>query len=76
MRNPKGKNSYKKRVQYDFNKLLIRETRDSPYETCKLFVSMYSSSTAKTPYLPPGNGAKYYSLRIKIDDTINFLLQV
>ena len=44
MRNPKEKNSYKKRVHYDiFNKLLIRETRDSPPKTCKLFVPMYST---------------------------------
>ena len=38
MKNPKEKTHTKKRVQYDvFNKLLIRETRDSPPQTCKLF---------------------------------------
>ena len=38
----KGKTHTKKRVQYDvFNKLLIRETRDSPPETCKPFIPIY-----------------------------------
>ena len=42
---PKGKKTHtKKRVQYDvFNKLLIREARDSPPETCKPFIPMYST---------------------------------
>ena len=41
---PKGKTHTKKRVQYDvFNKLLIREMRDSPPETCKPFIPIYSS---------------------------------
>ena len=41
----KGKKTHtKKRVQYDvFNKLLIRETRDSPPETCKPFIPMYTT---------------------------------
>ena len=44
MRNPKRKTHTKKRVQYDiFNKLLIKETRDSPPETCKHFIPMYST---------------------------------
>ena len=44
MRNPNGKTHTKKRVQYDvFNKLLIRETRDSPPETCKPFIPIYST---------------------------------
>ena len=44
MRNPEEKTHTKKRVQYDaFNKLLIREARDSPPETCKPFVPMYST---------------------------------
>ena len=44
MRNPKRKNHTKKRVQYDiFNKLLIRETRDSPGETCKHFVPVFNT---------------------------------
>ena len=39
---PKGKTHTKKRVQYDvFNKLLIRESKDSPPETCKPFIPMY-----------------------------------
>jgi hypothetical protein len=43
MRNPKGKTHTKKRVQYDvINKLLIREMRDSPPETCKPSIPMYS----------------------------------
>ena len=38
----KGKTHTKKRVQYDvFNKLLIKETRYSPLETCKPFLPMY-----------------------------------
>jgi hypothetical protein len=43
MRNPKGKTHTKKRVQYNvFNKLLIREMRDSPPKICKPFIPMYS----------------------------------